>query len=265
MSKHFIFDEPAATKFTQTRQDFLRKVLPKLKGQLSLHSALDVGCGVGYFSAFLYELGFDVRGIDGRECNVEEAKARIPWVTFQHANVEDPSVKKLGPKDLVLCLGLLYHLENPMEAVRNLHALTGKLLLLESMCIPEDKPYLWLSQEGAGEDQSLRSVAFYPTEGCLVKMLYRAGFPFVWRWTELPAHEDFHESPRRKRARTILLASRTSLDFPLLARAKEPVFDWDLWTKSLGRVSRRMTKLEHFAAKPWSEKAAALRKRLKRN
>jgi hypothetical protein len=41
--------------------------------------------------------------------------------------VEDLSLRDIGTVDLVLSVGLLYHLENPFRAIRNFHALTGKL------------------------------------------------------------------------------------------------------------------------------------------
>ena len=49
-------------------------------------------------------------------------------VEVSHYNVEDPQVRELGASDLVLCPGLLYHLENPFQAIRNLHALTARIL-----------------------------------------------------------------------------------------------------------------------------------------
>ena len=39
--------------------------------------------------------------------------------------------------------------------------------------------------------QSLTDVAFYASEGCLVKMLYRAGFAGVYRVAVVPEHDDF--------------------------------------------------------------------------
>jgi hypothetical protein len=53
-------------------------------------------------------------------------------------------------------------------------------LLVESMCLPEDRPSMLLRTEPRQEDQSLTDTAFYPSEGSLVKMLYRAGFRAVY-------------------------------------------------------------------------------------
>ena len=161
----------------------------------------------------------------------------------------DASVKALGTFDLVVCFGLLYHLENPLLAIRNLRALTGKLMLLESMSVPDDQPFLFLLDEPAGEDQSLRSVSCYPSEGAIIKMAYRAGFPNVYKFRELPAHEDFRSGIGRARARTVIAASMQALDSPLVELAPEPKPSGDLWTtdptgitKVLRRLRRNLKK-----------------------
>ena len=62
---------------------------------------------------------------------------------------------RLGKFDLVLCFGLLYHLENPLLAVRHLRSLTEKCLLLESMGVPDNKPSMLLREEPSEFDQGL--------------------------------------------------------------------------------------------------------------
>lgn len=264
MSTNFIFDAPESVLFVQARQDFLRRLIPDLQQRLELETALDVGCGVGYFSKFLHEAGLRVSALDGRKENIEEAKRRVHDVEFLHADAEDAALPKLGSFDLVLCVGLLYHLENPFRAIRNLHDLTGKLLIIESMCVPEDSPMLYLLKEGKVEDQGLNYIAFYPSEGCLIKMLYQAGFPFVYRFHDLPDHEQFHVIPGRKRARTMLAASRSELDMPVFVLAKEPENPPDPWsTVPLGppSVSERA---RFFLRRSWPEKLQAIRRLLTR-
>src|SRR5262245_54606566 len=121
MAKIFVFDMPHATRFTEARIGFLNKWLPGLTKSESLGTALDVGCGVGYFSRSLSDLGFEVVALDGRPENIAEAQRRYPKVKFAILNLEDPAVQELGSFDLVLCFGLLYHLENPFLAIRNLY------------------------------------------------------------------------------------------------------------------------------------------------
>jgi SAM-dependent methyltransferase len=260
MSKTYIFDTPEVARFTQARQQFLQGFLPNLKQNLGLESALDVGCGVGDFSRYLRDFGFRVSALDGRRANVEEAQRRIENVSFHQADVEDASLPTLGSFDLVLCVGLLYHLENPFRAIRNLFALTRKVLIVESRCIPDGSTNLYLVDEANLEDQGLNYVAFYPTEGCLIKMFYRAGFPFVYLFRTFPEHELFRKTNGRRRSRTMLVASRVELESPALALAEEPGNSYDPWLLTWPNFKQRTIT---FLRRPWNEKFQAVWRRLR--
>jgi SAM-dependent methyltransferase len=262
LQKTRVFDTPHYRLIDEARISLFRELLPQCAQKLDLRSALDAGCGVGHFSGLLRDLHFRTMGFDGRIDNVEEARRRYPDVEFRVGDVEDPGIERLGSFDLVLCVGLLYHLENPFRAIRNISRLTSRLLLIESMCTGEKWPLLRLREEGSGEDQGLRYIAFYPSEACLIKMLYRSGFTSVYRFTRLPEHPDFRQSWSRQRMRTLLAASSATIDLPFLDLVTEPGGLADplatRWAKFWG-VPRRIVR---FAVKPWSEKAAALRRRL---
>src|SRR5882762_3453651 len=218
------FDHKEYRKLIETRGETLRRVVSKLKPALELSNALDAGCGVGFFSQMLAECGLNVCGFDGRAENAAEARRRFPQIPFAEADIQDRAILELGSFDFVLCFGLLYHLENPVLAIRNLRALTEKCLLLESMCLPEEKSTMLLREEPRQGDQSLTDVACYPSEGSLVKMLYRAGFSAVYRVTPLPDYDDFRDTPEHARRRTVLLASVAAIDvggFRLIPEAHE--------------------------------------------
>jgi SAM-dependent methyltransferase len=201
------FDKEPYLHLIRARGNTIRGVVDELKPKLNLANALDAGCGVGFFAQALHECGLYVRGFDGRLENVVEARHRFPRIPFGQGDIEDPDIARLGVFDPVLCFGLLYHLENPMLAIRHLRALTGKGLLLESMSLPGADPGIMMREEPSQEVQSLTDIALYPSEGCLVKMLYRAGFAAVYRVAVMPAHDDFRETSEHARRRTILFAS----------------------------------------------------------
>jgi len=232
------FDSPLSLEFNLARQDFIRNFLSQIQMQAELRAALDVGCGVGYLSKFLHDLGFEVVAMDGREDNILEARKRYPDITFLTADAEKLS-NEVEPRDLVLCAGLLYHLENPFRVIRNLHALTSKVLFIEGMCVPGPEPTMELLDESMLQDQGLNFVAFYPSEACLIKMLYRSGIPFVYIFLRLPGHPLYLHSIRRKRERTMMVASRLPLAAPNLVLAQEPVRPAaglsDPWTTGLMR------------------------------
>jgi SAM-dependent methyltransferase len=240
LSKSFVFDLPMQSKSREVKMEFLRQVIGPWISGYRLHTALDLGCGVGYFSAMLRDLGMRVTAMDGRAENVIEARDRHSGIDFRVADAEDPSLTVLGTFDLVFCLGLLYHLENPLRAFQNLHALTGRILIVESMVIPEEQPFFILMDEGNVEDQSLRAVSCYPSEGAIIKMAYRAGFPRVYRFRELPDHEDYRTVRGRARRRTFIAASALALDSPLLDVAAEPKLSGDLWNTDPTGIMKKL-------------------------
>jgi FkbM family methyltransferase len=262
-----VFDQNHYLQIIEARGRTIRDVVGRLRPLLGLSTALDAGCGLGFFAQVLQECGLNVRAFDGREENVEEARRRYPAIPFERGDIQDPNIARFGVSDLVLCFGLLYHLENPLLAIRHLRELTGKALLLESMCLPEDKPWMLLREERSLEDQSLTDLAFYASEGCLAKMMYRAGFGFVYRLTELPDHDDFRDAPDHVRRRTVLLGTATAVDVPGFVLFPEPKETADPWSKNpigptvLPRIARRVRR---FAGRPASEKYVALVLRLRR-
>src|SRR5262249_13612586 len=157
--------------------------------------------------------------------------------------------------DLVFCFGLLYHLENPLLAIRHLHAMTAKLLLVEGVIFPGDEPLMGLIDETSNDDRGLNHIAFYPTEACLVKMLYRSGFAHVFAFRHQPDHTEYRRSSTSARIRTILAASSDELRSNQLLRVLETssqIRPWD--PKSVTAQGSAVQKLKRFAEKPLPEK-----------
>src|SRR5260370_658370 len=175
------FDQRRSLRLINARGEMIRTVVAELRAALGLTTALDAGCGIGFFAQILQECGLSVGAFDARMENVLEARKRFPEIPFEQGDIESPGILALGKFDLTLCFGLLYHLENPMLAIRHLRALTGKGLLLESMCIPGNSTGMVWREEPAAADQSLTDIALYPSEACLVKMLYRARLARIQR------------------------------------------------------------------------------------
>lgn len=254
------FDQPHYRQMNQARACTIRNTIARLAPLLPLHTALDAGAGLGFFSQTLFECGLQVRGFDGRAENAAESRRRFPHIPFDQADLQDRDVLNLGQFDLVLCFGLLYHLENPLLAVRHLRGLTKQCLLLESMCVPDDRPSLLLREEPHEVDQSLTDVAYYPSELSLIKMLYRAGFAFVYRVAPLPDHEDFRETREHRRKRTVLLASAAPVHLFGFRLCSEDRQIPDPWTKrkTPSASSSFPNRLRRFLALPARRKYFAL-------
>jgi FkbM family methyltransferase len=113
---------------------------------------------------------------------------------------------------------------------------------------------MMLRSEPSQEDQSLTDIALCPSEGCLVKMLYRAGFAAVYRAapSAMPDHDDFRETPEHARRRTVLFASVTPVVASCLKRVAEPQDHRDPWVRETrGAVSMRLPRRVHrFLRRP---------------
>jgi FkbM family methyltransferase len=253
-----IFDQKHYVDLIEARGELIRKVVPQLRSVLGLATALDVGCGLGFFAQILNECKLKVVGVDGRQTNIDEARRRYPNLAFERGDIEDSTILQLGAFDFVLCFGLLYHLENPLRAIRHLRALTGKVLLLESMCLPSEEPFVLLREERSLDDQSLTNLAFYPSEGCIVKMLYGCGFSSVYQVSPLPDHDDFRETSENRRARTVIVAGSEDLKLPGLIRLQEPREKAYPWAKNPSNGHKHVPSAQGFPKKSPREKAAAV-------
>ncbi|MFN3975386.1 MAG: FkbM family methyltransferase [Dehalococcoidia bacterium] len=242
------FDTIEAVRIHEARKASLDAMLSPLLEREQLRTALDCGTGFGYFARYLHDKGLEVTAFDVRPENIETAKRRHAGIRFLVGNIEDPSITQLGSFDVVVCFGLIYHLENPFLAIRHLYALTGRYLFLEGQVAPFPVPGALLMRETSAIDQSLRFVALMPSEQGLVHMLYYAGFSNVYRPDALPDHPDFRSSIGRKRVRTMLVACKGALDLPGLTRLPEPPSDHPYpWFRPLGlkRLGRKgLTALE---------------------
>jgi tRNA (mo5U34)-methyltransferase len=103
-------------------------------------TVIDLACNEGWFSHRMLEWGASrVLGVDIRPQLIRRAQLirdhlGVPAerLELRCADVFDLSVAELGKFDVVLCLGLVYHLENPIGAIRLAHALTGRVCVIES-------------------------------------------------------------------------------------------------------------------------------------
>lgn len=231
LSQGWVFDEEHYGGLNAAREPLVRRLLIELKPVLAAArpTAIDVGCGLGYYSNILASLGFDVVGVDARKNNVEESRRRYPKLSFEVADAEDPALSALGTFDVVFCFGLLYHLENPFRAVRNLSAMTSKLSIIEGICYPSPEPVLVLMDEIEANDQGVNAVAYYPSESALGKMFLRSGFAELYLPNKMPEHAEYQPDEFRFRRRTVLIASKVALKTASLTPYPQPpiIRPWD--------------------------------------
>jgi SAM-dependent methyltransferase len=210
-----VFDTAAARALNDARLTHLASLDLPLTGR----SVLEVGAGVGHLTRFFLDRNCRIVATEGRAENADELARRLPEVDVHRADVEE-SLEHLGRFDVVLCYGLLYHLENPIRALRNMSEVCSDLLLIETQVCDTDVPVLRLEDEPTFVNQSLRGFAHRPSPSYLAIALNRIGFDYVYSPARPPAHEDFQftrlanlETERSgAMLRGVFVASRRELD-----------------------------------------------------
>lgn len=134
-----------------TRENALRQYLGTMDKSFS--TAMDISCHEGFFSLILAEYFKNVTALDKNQETLVKAKQITTLLNRSEIRFENSSVElwdeKLGA-DFVLCYGLLYHVENPIQILRKLAAITKKTVCIETQVLPydmngviEDGSYMW--------------------------------------------------------------------------------------------------------------------------
>lgn len=102
---------------------------------------LDIGARDGFFSFELERRGADVLAVDYMPAERTgfpiAAQLLGSRVVFRQANIYHLTPAELGTFDLVLFLGLLYHLPDPIRAIRIVRGLCTGRMYLETLVIDE--------------------------------------------------------------------------------------------------------------------------------
>jgi tRNA (mo5U34)-methyltransferase len=137
------YDGGALDAIHATRLAMMQSVLRTEFGEsITQATAIDIACHQGYFSAQLAQMGVrDVLAVDARAEHVADANLIRDALALGNLRVQQSDVHALAPGkigrfDIVLMLGLIYHLENPVGALRVAQALTNRICLVETQIVP---------------------------------------------------------------------------------------------------------------------------------
>ena len=188
---HFLGDYPNVKW-----QRFAHAVPQDLTGK----SVLDIGCNAGFYSIEMKKRGAArVVAVDSDEMYLNQGRfaaqvSGYPDIEFRNLSVYD--VGQLGEKfDLVIFMGVLYHLRHPLLALDTLYdTVVGDMLLFQSMqrgskdvAPVEENPQFW---DEAVFDQDGYPLMYFverryandptnwwiPNRACVEAMLRSAGF-----------------------------------------------------------------------------------------
>jgi hypothetical protein len=193
---------------------------------------LDLASLEGDFSAEFALRGAEVLGVEGRRTNVQRAAARfsLPNLRFVQDDVRNVCREKYGEFDVVLCLGILYHLDAPdcfklLEAIAG--ACIGIAIIDTHVSLRRDEMveykghgyWGWRYKEYSREptsEQTERSTwasignvrSFWLTKPSLVNAIVDAGFNSVYEcqypaWNDIPSDRVALVAMKGKRERIL--------------------------------------------------------------
>ena len=129
-------------KIHTTRLEMLLAALePIIGGNWAGSSVIDVACHQGFFASHLARKGCPVLGIDARMEHVRDTQLIGEALGLANLRAAQHDINSLRPEeigqfDICLMLGLLYHVENPVGAIRLARALTRRACVIETQVVP---------------------------------------------------------------------------------------------------------------------------------
>jgi tRNA (mo5U34)-methyltransferase len=189
--EHFLGDYPNV-KF--------QRFAPHLPADLTGKSVLDIGCNAGFYSMEMKRRGAErVVGIDSDDRYLEQARfaaATLGYANIEFRNLSVYDVASLGEQfDVVIFMGVLYHLRHPLLALDLIREhVAGDLLLFQSMQrgsmdVPDLAPDYPFEETAIFDDPAYPKLHFIereyahdwtnwwvPNRACVEGMLRSAGF-----------------------------------------------------------------------------------------
>ena len=179
--ENFRFDNGSSTRGRSPSSRKLEALM--LPRNLEGYSLLDIGAYEGFYSFHMEQRGASVTANDFFvwQDSVSPALAHFNFfrealqseVVVHEADIDSLSV---GGHDIVLFLGVLYHLEDPIGALRHVRKSAKKLVVIETlvdlMDVPGDAVAFYSGSSLNGDSTNV----FGPNLAALAGMLARSGF-----------------------------------------------------------------------------------------
>jgi tRNA (mo5U34)-methyltransferase len=174
---------PAVRERMFFRSHVITDVVEKLLGdEIGSCSVLDLACNAGYFALDIASRGLQyAHGIELREKSVHQAQFLMDYYRIENVGFEVADVFAYDPDrpyDVVLNLGLFYHVTQPFELARRTFDLCTRFAVFDTICHREPFPgYIVVGGRDVDRPTNGKySLELVPTYRGLIETLYEAGF-----------------------------------------------------------------------------------------
>ncbi|NJA07393.1 methyltransferase domain-containing protein [Methylococcaceae bacterium WWC4] len=193
------------------------------EGRYDRISVLDLGAGECAFAAGLWEKGVrDITCVEARDINIDKALFVQNVLGCEFKIVKEDVNKFLENDertyDLVLFMGLLYHLQDPFNVTRKIAEKTKEISVIETVLAcpsevvfsnnsdyrPKSAAYYIRIENKDGPTAGLSDIELWPTQSALDYTLYNAGFKRLEDIVPEDASINFYSTKQR----TLLLAHK---------------------------------------------------------
>ncbi len=225
-----IFDAAHAVRHRERRGYFFETLVDLCGGNLAGKRILDLGCNAGFWALAAIEAGCDrVVGIDGRAMHIEQAnfvfevKGVAPdRYDFRLGNVFEVVDSALGAFDIVLCLGLLYHVSKPMELFERIAAVNRDLLVVDTVISLREDSSIDIHHEALDEPRHALDyeLVMVPSRSAVREMVRQFGYDsrvLAPRFSDYTGSRDYRAGGRR----AFLCSKETPLEGIERARVEE--------------------------------------------
>jgi SAM-dependent methyltransferase len=184
-----ITDPEFVNRHRERKRYFFDPLVRVCGGSLEGKRVLDLGCNAGFWSLAALEAGADfVLGIEGRQMYIDQAQ-----LVFESKGVDQDRYRFLvgdlfsldlraeAPFDIVLCLGLLYHVSKPMSLFERIAAWNTDLLIIDTTLSLLPGPYMHVVEEKPEGCLTAvdHIVVFVPTRQAVATLAREMGYSVV--------------------------------------------------------------------------------------
>jgi 2-polyprenyl-3-methyl-5-hydroxy-6-metoxy-1,4-benzoquinol methylase len=124
----------------QRKKYFFDPVVQSFGGSLAGKRVLDLACNAGFWSLSAIHAGCDrVVGIEGRQMHVDQANfvfevegVERDRYEFVVGDIFETDLQQFGTFDVVLCLGLMYHISKHMNLMEKISEVNDDVLVIDT-------------------------------------------------------------------------------------------------------------------------------------
>lgn len=165
------------------RRALITETVARVLGDdLRQSTVIDIGCHNGFFSFDLAARGAKhVQGVDLRPANIAQAQflhgvyGSFDNLAFAVADVNDLDETQL---DVVMLLGVLYHVTDPVQLMIRIHAMTRRVAVIDLVCNPDPVSlFVFLADKDTSIGSEGRDIVeLHPTYRATIDLIRNVGF-----------------------------------------------------------------------------------------